>query len=84
MRSQIQMSDILHCFGAGPSWAGGNAPTNIQDWDLFITNFVTRYHTKIKYLETWNEAMAGEGFYTGTTAMLVQMAHASLYHHEIH
>jgi hypothetical protein len=66
---------ILHCFGAGPSWAGGNAPTNILDWDLFITNFVTRYHTKIKYLETWNEAMAGEGFYTGTTAMLVQMEH---------
>ena len=66
---------ILHCFGAGPSWAGGTAPTNILDWDLFITNFVTRYHTKIKYLETWNEAMAGEGFYTGTTAMLVQMEH---------
>ncbi len=65
----------LHCFGAGPSWAGGNAPTNIADWDLFITNFVTRYHTKIKYLETWNEAAAGEGFYTGTTAMLVQMEH---------
>ncbi len=65
----------LHCFGAGPSWAGGNAPTNILDWDLFITNFVTRYHTKIKYLETWNEAAAGEGFYTGTTAMLVQMEH---------
>ena len=69
------MSAILHCFGAGPSWAGGNAPTNILDWDLFITNFVTRYHTKIKYLETWNEAAAGEGFYTGTTAMLVQMEH---------
>ncbi|HVU08558.1 MAG TPA: hypothetical protein VHG89_08470 [Verrucomicrobiae bacterium] len=66
---------ILHCFGAGPSWAGGTAPTNILDWDLFITNFVTRYHTKIKYLETWNEAMAGEGFYTGTTPMLVQMEH---------
>ena len=65
----------LHCFGAGPSWAGGNAPTNIADWDLFITNFVTRYHTKIKYLETWNEAASGEGFYTGTTAMLVQMEH---------
>jgi len=66
---------FLHCFGAGPSWAGGNAPTNILDWDLFITNFVTRYHTKIKYLETWNESAAGEGFYTGTTAMLVQMEH---------
>jgi hypothetical protein len=66
---------ILHCFGAGPSWVGGTGPTNIVAWDTFITNFVTRYHTKIKYLETWNEAMAGEGFYTGTTAMLVQMEH---------
>ncbi|MGD0745095.1 MAG: hypothetical protein ABSA45_08060, partial [Verrucomicrobiota bacterium] len=31
--------EFLHCFGGGPSWAGGNAPTNIADWDLFITNF---------------------------------------------
>jgi hypothetical protein len=66
---------IIYCFGDGPSWAGGNAPTNIADWDTFITNFVTRYHTRIKYLETWNEAAAGEGFYTGTTAMLVQLEH---------
>jgi hypothetical protein len=65
----------LYCFGNGPSWVGGNAPTNIAAWDTFITNFVTRYHTRIKYLETWNEAAAGEGFYTGTTAMLVQMEH---------
>src|ERR1700728_421001 len=30
---------ILHCFGAGPSWVGGTAPTNILAWDSFITNF---------------------------------------------
>jgi hypothetical protein len=64
---------ILHCFGWGPSWAGGTAPTNIQDWDDFITAFVNRYHTKIKYLETWNEAMAGEGFYSGTVPQLALM-----------
>jgi hypothetical protein len=70
-----QNAAYLYCFGNGPSWVGGTAPTNIAAWDTFITNFVTRYHTRIKYLETWNEAAAGEGFYTGTTAMLVQMEH---------
>ena len=68
---------ILHCFGWPPSWAttcSTCAPTNILDWDNFITAFVNRYHTRIKYLEVWNESMAGEGFYTGTTAQLVQLA----------
>lgn len=72
-----QNVNILHCFGWPPSWATTCttcAPTNIQDWDDFITAFVTRYHTRVKYLEVWNESMAGEGFFTGTTTQLVQLA----------
>jgi len=69
--------DILYCFGGTPSWAAAShtaPPTNIQDWDDFVTAFVNRYHASIKFLECWNESMAGEGFYTGTIAQLVQLA----------
>jgi Beta-galactosidase len=69
--------DILFCFGGTPSWAASAhtaPPTNIQDWDDFVTAFVNRYHTRVKYLEVWNEAMAQEGFYTGTIPQLVQLA----------
>jgi hypothetical protein len=69
--------DILYCFGKTPSWAAASPtspPVNIQDWDDFVTAFVNRYHASIKYLEVWNEAMAGEGFYTGTIPQLVNLA----------
>ncbi len=68
--------DILYCFGGTPSWAAAahtDPPDSIKYWDDFITAFVNRYHTSIKYLEVWNEAMAQEGFYTGTIAQLEQL-----------
>jgi hypothetical protein len=68
--------DILYTFGWPPSWAATCStcpPTNIQDWDDFVTALVNRYHTRVKYLEVWNEAQ-DSGFYSGTIAQLVQLA----------
>ncbi|HUI91815.1 MAG TPA: T9SS type A sorting domain-containing protein [Chitinivibrionales bacterium] len=69
--------DILYCFGKTPSWAAAqqtDPPANIQDWDDFVTAFVNRYHSSIKYLECWNESAPQEGFFTGTYVQLAQLA----------
>ena len=78
--------DVLYVFGHTAAWAssGSNSgcsqfpqsclpPTNIQDWDNFVTAVVTHAAGRIKYWELWNEANA-PNFWRGDTPTLVAMA----------
>ena len=48
-------------------------PTNIGDWDSFVTALVTRYKGEIQYYELWNEANLAET-YSGNVSEMVTMA----------
>ena len=48
-------------------------PTNIRDWDSFVTALVTRYRGEIQYYELWNEANLAET-YSGNVSEMVTMA----------
>jgi hypothetical protein len=48
-------------------------PTNIRDWDSFVTALVTRYKGEIQYFELWNEANLAET-YSGNVSEIVTMA----------
>src|SRR5262249_18919288 len=48
-------------------------PSNIQDWDNFVTALVAHSAGRIKYWELWNEANLPE-FWTGDVPTLVAMA----------
>jgi Glycosyl hydrolase family 10 len=78
--------DILYVFGHTAAWAssGSNSgcsqfpqscfpPSNMQDWDNFVTAIATHAAGRIKYWEVWNEANASN-FWSGDTATLVKMA----------
>src|SRR6267154_4606149 len=78
--------DVLYTFGGTAEWAatGSSAncaygpgscfpPSNIQDWDDFVTAVVTHAAGKIKYWELWNEPNLKE-FWAGDVSTLVMMA----------
>jgi len=48
-------------------------PTNINDWDAFVKELVTRYKGEIGYYELWNEANLAET-YSGSVAEMVTLA----------
>lgn len=69
---------ILYTFGIIPPWArsDGNTrkpPDNIEDWNNYVTEVVTRYLGKIHYYEIWNE-VDYSGFYQGTKDELIALA----------
>ncbi|HEU5232005.1 MAG TPA: endo-1,4-beta-xylanase, partial [Terriglobales bacterium] len=78
---------MIYCAGNTPQWTstdpsrvgtqglpGATAPpSNIQDWQDFITTFATRYKGKIDAYEIWNEVDL-DGYWTGSVGQMVQMA----------
>ena len=78
--------DLLYTFGGTAQWAASGAssqckyntgscypPTNIQDWDNFVTAVVAHSAGRIKYWEIWNEANLPP-YWTGDIPTLIVMA----------
>ena len=78
--------DMVYVFAFSPDWAvvaaatgaaayGGKSdqpPTNDTDWTDFITAVVTRYGTRIKYYQGWNEPNLPK-YYVGTASRLATL-----------
>jgi hypothetical protein len=84
--AQTHKVDVLYTFGGTAEWAASGAgsqcadnpggcypPSNIQDWDQFVTALVAHSAGKIKYWELWNEANVPE-FWEGNLPTLVVLA----------
>jgi hypothetical protein len=84
--AQTHKVDVLYTFGGTAEWAASGSgsqcgytlescypPSNIQDWDQFVTALVAHSAGRIKYWELWNEANLPE-FWTGDVATLVVLA----------
>jgi polysaccharide biosynthesis protein PslG len=78
--------DILYTFGQTPEWAASGSssecvygpgscfpPSNIQDWDDFVTALVAHSAGKIRYWEIWNEANYSR-YWMGDLSTLITMA----------
>jgi hypothetical protein len=78
--------DLIHTLGRTPAWASSKPsapgtykpgecapPTNISDWDAYVTAIVTHAAGRIKYWEIWNEAQ-DPNFYCGDIPSMVAMA----------
>jgi hypothetical protein len=78
--------DVIYTFGRTPLWASSNPtahtgygpgqcapPTNISDWDNFVTAVVERAAGRIRYWELWNEPQ-DRTQYCGTIPQMVTMA----------
>ena len=73
--AQSHGAKVEFTFGRTPSWASSAItlpPSNMQDWDDFVTAVATRYKGRIEAYEVWNEVNSS-AFYTGSTAALVTM-----------
>jgi len=83
--AQTHRVDVLFTFGGTAAWAASSLgtnctfgpgscfpPSNIQDWDDFVTAVVAHAAGRIKYWELWNEANY-RGFWQGDMATLVLM-----------
>lgn len=81
--------DIILTLGQTPAWASSNPddvnyvgagapapPTNIQDWNDYITAVAQRYKGRIRYYEIWNEPNDNT-YFTGTVAQLAQLTQAA-------
>jgi uncharacterized protein (TIGR03437 family) len=77
--------DIILTLGQTPAWASSNPddvnyvgagapapPSNIQDWNDYITAVAQRYKGRIRYYEIWNEPNDNT-YFTGTVAQLAQL-----------
>jgi polysaccharide biosynthesis protein PslG len=84
--AQANNVDVLYTFGGTAEWAASGSgsqcgygpgscypPSNLQDWDDFVTAVVAHSAGKIKYWELWNEANLPE-FWTGDVPTMVEMA----------
>jgi hypothetical protein len=79
------MEDILYVLGTTPEWAAqevneadypqpgaASAPANLDDWDAWVTEVVTRFGDRIDNYQIWNEANLAN-FYRGTPAEMAEM-----------
>ena len=84
--AQAHHVDVLYTFGGTANWAASGSgpqcpytpescypPSNIQDWDQFVTALVAHSAGKIKYWELWNEANLSNSW-DGSVATLAQLA----------
>ncbi len=84
--NQARGTQIVYTLGRTPVWASSNAskagpygvgecapPTNISDWDNYLTALATHAKGKIKYYELWNEP-DDPNFYCGDIPTMVTMA----------
>ena len=83
--AQAHNVDVLYTFGGTANWAASGSgsqcaytpescypPSNIQDWDQFVTTLVAHSAGKIKYWELWNEANLPKSW-TGDVSTLVEL-----------
>ena len=79
------MTDIMLVLGTTPEWAAkeindtdypqpgaASAPQNLQDWDDWVTEVVTRYKGRFSSYQIWNEANL-VNFYNGTPEEMAEM-----------
>jgi polysaccharide biosynthesis protein PslG len=84
--NQERGADVIYTFGRTPLWASSQPgapgpyglgqcapPTNLQNWDDYVTAIVSHAGTRITYWELWNEPQDPE-YYCGDTGTLVTMA----------
>jgi PKD repeat protein len=84
--TQSHNIDLMFTLLDTPSWASSNPnatcydgpgqcapPTNIQDWDNYVTAVVSHAAGRVKIWEVWNEPEDPQ-YWTGTTSQLVTMA----------
>ena len=84
--AQAHSVDVLFTFGGTAEWAASGSssqcgygpgscfpPSNMQDWDDFVTALVAHSAGRIKYWELWNEPNEPL-FYSGDIPTLVTMA----------
>jgi len=84
--AQAHNVNVLYTFGGTPAWAASGSgpqcdytaescypPSNIQDWDQFVTAVVAHSAGKIKYWELWNEANMPRSW-SGDVPTLVMLA----------
>jgi hypothetical protein len=69
---------IVYNLGMTPGWANGNQhrskpPLNLDDWEYYVRQVVTKYKGRIDAYEIWNE-VDYKKFYSGTTEELVALA----------
>lgn len=79
--------DVLYTFDATPQWASARpaercyagpigcaaSPSNIRDWEDFVTALVTRYKGRIKIYELWNEPTT-QLEWSGTYGEMIKLA----------
>jgi hypothetical protein len=78
--------DVIYTFGRTPQWASsqpgmpgpyGNGqcapPSDLQNWDDYVTAIVNHAGTRISYWELWNEPQDPD-YYCGDSRTLVTMA----------
>jgi len=81
--------DIILTLGQTPAWASSNPddvnyvgagapapPTNIQDWNDYVTAVAQRYKGRIRFYEIWNEPNDNT-YFTGTVAQLAQLTQSA-------
>jgi len=79
------MTDILYVLGTTPEWAAqevgeddypqpgaASAPANLDDWDNWVTEVVTRYGDRISSYQIWNEANLAN-FFNGTPEEMAEL-----------
>lgn len=84
--AQAHNIDVLYTFGGTAAWAASGSgpqcaytlqscypPSNMQDWDQFVTALVAHSAGRIKYWELWNEANL-PAFWSGDVPTLVTLA----------
>lgn len=84
--AEAHNADLLYTFGGTAQWAAAGSssqckfnsgscypPTNIQDWDNFVTALVAHSAGRIKHWEMWNEANLPP-YWTGDIPTLVLLA----------
>jgi len=79
------LTDIVYVLGTTPDWAtieigesdypqpgAASNPDNIEDWEAWVTEVVTRYGDRLNAYQIWNEANL-EMFYNGTPQQMAEL-----------
>jgi hypothetical protein len=78
-------AQVLFTLGQTPAWAaadpnahcsyevGCSPPANLEDWRNYVHVLATRYGSRVRYWELWNEPNY-RGFWQGSPEQLAQMA----------
>jgi hypothetical protein len=84
--NQARGASVIYTFGRTPQWASSKPtapgpygpgqcapPTNLANWDAYVTAIVTHVAGKIKFWELWNEP-DDPNFYCGDIPTMITMA----------